>query len=384
MRTERSRGVTPTRVVSTVLACAVAAMPILTRTAGAVSTPDDKRGRAAAIIVDIAAILNRWEPIAIAAGAEPSIWREQFDTQLGLLPETWRARLAAVEVDDTDLRGSYRRFVQVFVDALANAWHNADARAGIAPKLGSSTNDQVFVPIAPCRIVDTRFAGGAIPAGATRNFWFYAEDPNWIWSSQGGVGGAASTSCPGTVLTTNGPLLGTFPPSAAMATISVVNASAAGNWIVWGGGGTAPTASALNWTGAGQVLANTTVIPWGGRTGTNPGGAVLDFAVRYNGPTGFADVIVDVVGYFTENRATALQCVSLFADATQCAPNSTCLSFPPACAAGYTQTATYCNAGGDQLSLIDIRQDRCFARNTDTVSSLALIGVARCCRVPGQ
>ena len=56
--------------------------------------------------------------------------------------------------------------------------------------------------------------------------------------------------------------------------------------MLCGGANPIPLASALNWTAPGDLLANTTVIPGGGRSGSGPGGAVKDFAVKYNGPSG--------------------------------------------------------------------------------------------------
>ena len=173
-----------------------------------------------------------------------------------------------------------------------------------SPKLASATSDQTFLPITPCRIVDTRIVGGPIAAGVTRNYYFYSTSAAYSWSSQGGAAGSAggaSGACPGTVFP-SGPA-----PSAAAVTVTVVAPSAAGNWIVWGGANPVPTISALNWN-AGNIAANTTVITGGGRFGTGSGGAIRDFAVRYNGPSGAADFVADVVGYFIENQATALQC----------------------------------------------------------------------------
>ena len=37
-------------------------------------------------------------------------------------------------------------------------------------QLGSNNKDLVFTPIDPCRIVDTRLAGGKVLAGTTRSF----------------------------------------------------------------------------------------------------------------------------------------------------------------------------------------------------------------------
>src|SRR5436305_7260753 len=44
------------------------------------------------------------------------------------------------------------------------------AATAAAPTLGDPQSDLIFVPVAPCRIIDTRLAGGAIGANATRAF----------------------------------------------------------------------------------------------------------------------------------------------------------------------------------------------------------------------
>lgn len=54
---------------------------------------------------------------------------------------------------------------------LLNATNAGALEGRIASRLlGETTNDLVFVPITPCRIIDTRLAGGQIAAGTTRAF----------------------------------------------------------------------------------------------------------------------------------------------------------------------------------------------------------------------
>jgi len=177
-----------------------------------------------------------------------------------------------------------------------------------------------------------------------------------------------------------------------MATVTVVNATAAGNWLIWGGAGNPAgvSSSALNW-GPGNVLANTTLLPSGGRTGSGAGGPVLDFAVKYNGPSGQADVIVDVVGYFVENTATALECVYLQAQGTgSIATGSQIIVNMPSCAAGYTKTGVGCNAGiSNDARLIQDSpsvSNRCNWVNYGAISLPGSFYTAEtvCCRIPGQ
>src|SRR5262245_16069200 len=45
-------------------------------------------------------VLNRWEPVAQAAGMYNSIWREQFQTQLGQMSADALVRLDNIKVDE--------------------------------------------------------------------------------------------------------------------------------------------------------------------------------------------------------------------------------------------------------------------------------------------
>jgi hypothetical protein len=200
----------------------------------------------------------------------------------------------------------------------------------------------VFSPIVPCRIVDTRNVGGMIAAGTTRNFYFYASSASFDWSTQGGAAGAASSTCPGTINPNGG------APSAAVVTVTVVSPSAAGNWIIWGGASPTPTISALNWN-AGDIAANTTIIQAGGRGGSGPGGTLKDFAVAYNGPSGSAHFIADVVGYLTENQAS-LSCASTPANSKGATGMSTVDA--PSCPSGTVLSGGNCSTTGTSTNLL--------------------------------
>jgi len=57
-------------------------------------------------------------------------------------------------------------------------------RLPLPKHIGDSRADLVYTPVTPCRIIDTRLAGGAIGAGTTRSFLVTGTD----LSSQGGSG----------------------------------------------------------------------------------------------------------------------------------------------------------------------------------------------------
>ena len=383
--------------VLSVCACGVASSSIAGENTGALVARTSESARAVATpessnpVMSANAILNRWEPLAVEAGAHSPAWREIFATQLTAMDASVLRSIDAVKPYAGDAKASYARFAQAVRAAEMQSF--GLAALGKSPtKLGSPTGDQVFVPIVPCRIVDTRNVGGPISAGTTRNFFFYSTGATEDWSGQGGIAGPTGTTCPGTIL----PNGGVYGPSAAVVTVTVVSPTAAGNWVIWGGASPIPTASALNWTGPGQILANTTVIPFGGRTGSGPGGAIEDFAVKYNGPSGSAQFVADVVGYLVENQATALDCyetpltstaVVLFSDqyfATFLAAN--------ACAAGWALTSGNCDRDTDTLDLeVDGYSGsfpqahwNCKFFNRSATEPGNIYASSICCRVPGR
>jgi hypothetical protein len=109
-----------------------------------------------------------------------------------------------------------------------------------------------------------------------------------------------------------------------------------------GGNGPPPNSSALNWS-AGQTLASTTVIPIGTRIlfGNE------DFRVLYDGPSGQADVVVDLLGYFVESTATPLQCVDATTDIM--IANGVRDFTSPSCPAGFTVTGGGVMTGTNDL-----------------------------------
>jgi hypothetical protein len=334
-------------------------------------------------------ILDRWHPVANDLREDVAVWRAQFGA---ILKRASMATLLAIDAMSTQGGSVNRSRVQLYRTAYAMAVTDAGEqvsrklRAAQGAKLGSPTKDLVFIGFTPCRIVDTRVSGQGISAQTQRNFYFYSDGTPASWgTSQGGDAGPTQTACPGTAFTSLGGTLGSVPPAAAVATVTAVNTTAAGNFVVWGGGppSSLPNTSALNWDHAGQVIANTTVIPWGGRTGGKQ-----DFAVRYNGPSGFSDVVIDVVGYFIENEATPLDCTTTTNSGT--VPintgSDTTLDYP-ACPAGYSRTGGYCNGGGGTgtsgMYVVETGPVACIFRNLGAQDRTGG-AVAQCCRVPGR
>jgi hypothetical protein len=231
--------------------------------------------------------------------------------------------------------------------------------------LGSPANDLVYTMITPCRIADTRVAGGKLAAGATRDF--IGNNPASNFAVQGGNAGS-DCGIPA-------------EPSAVVMGVTVVGTGGSGYVTVFPYGVSRPLAASMNYTGVNQILGNEIIVKQ-----TIAGAA--DFSIY---STNSAHLVIDVVGYFMAPVATGLDCVSV-ADPTPTlfAGNGDGVSVSAECPAGYTITGGECNIYPySQLSWIvtehiDITSYSCTAHNSSPGYLETLTAVARCCRVPGR
>jgi hypothetical protein len=141
--------------------------------------------------------------------------------------------------------------------------------AGGTPTWAGGPYDTFTVP--PCRIVDTRYVGGAIPASGSRNFAVAGTIPN-----QGG-----QTNC-GVPF---GPAKGVF------INVVAVEPSGPGYLTVHPWPSSLPLASTLNFS-AGQTIANGVLVPI---CDTDTVSCTFDFTVTM-GPAS-ANIVIDVTGY---------------------------------------------------------------------------------------
>jgi len=192
--------------------------------------------------------------------------------------------------------------------------------------LGASQADLVYTPITPCRIIDTRAAGGPIAGGFTRNFLVTGTN----LSLQGG----SSTGC--------GVPFG--PATAAVVNFVVVAPAGAGDLRQTPFGTPVPLASFLNYVNSGvpnDNTANGLVM-----TVCNPATTTctFDFTIQVDGNS--TDLVADVQGYFAAPVATAVQNVKVQATDLSIAAGTSATLVSPACPAGYTITG----GGGGFLS----------------------------------
>lgn len=233
------------------------------------------------------------------------------------------------------------------------------ATATVTPTLlGDITNDMVFTPVTPCRIVDTRLAGGAIAASTSRGFgvWGFSN-----YSSQGG----SATNCG----------LQSETPKAAVLNVTVVSPTIAGYATVYpANAASRPNTSSINYT-AGAIVNNTVVTPLG-TLGAND---VQIFTVAQ------AQYVVDVVGYYDAPHATPLA-VTTMTTVYAIAAGSSGGSFSPECPAGYALTGGGC--GTDATDGFVVRSQPvdthwwCYSH----AGAAATNGNAwaQCARVPGR
>ena len=210
----------------------------------------------------------------------------------------------------------------------------ATKAGGIAPdSLGNDDRDLVFTPVAPCRMLDTRFSNwpndnsasynglGNSPAIAGGRSLLIVGASIGSYQFQGGFGG----NCMPTASS----------PKAYLVSLNAINPSADGYFAAYADGAANPYPNSVStFYRAGQI--NTAFIIM------NSDSVPPTFSRVYT--TATTHITMDVVGFFEEPVATALDCVSVSGPVITVVANSggTNAPFGSCPAGGYRQTATYC------------------------------------------
>src|SRR6266567_1730106 len=144
--------------------------------------------------------------------------------------------------------------------------------------LGDTSDDLVYTPVVPCRIVDTRAGGGGV--------FLPGNQRDWLAHSPGGFAaqGGSATDCGIPVR-----------PVAIMANTTLANTVGGPEFFtLWPFNQARPNASTVNWWASAQQPANAEIVPL-----CTGGGCTADFSAFASGQT---NAIIDVLGYF--NRPT--------------------------------------------------------------------------------
>lgn len=233
--------------------------------------------------------------------------------------------------------------------------------------LGDASTDLVYVPIVPCRILDTRVAGGAFAAGETREFDVTSTSD---YSPQGG----SPTNCNGAGAA------GAF--AAAAISFTAVLPSGPGYLTAYPVGAARPLAATLDFN-ANEFGTVQTPVRLSQSSPAN------EFALYAHNAT---HVVADIVGYYIAPQATALQCTSTFVT-QNVAANSPFNFNIPACPVSYAVTGAGCRTPGfDEANWavngIYTNGSGALAANcsglNQTAGIITVEGTAQCCRVPGR
>ncbi len=288
--------------------------------------------------------------------------------------ENWRATLmnTLLVAHSSALRDIANSAKTVFdarsraAEAIAQGQQGTSVTANVSSALGSATDSLVYTPIAPCRFVDTRKAGGQIDT-----------TPRRFSSAVVAVAYGGDNGCF---------LPGLGEPAIAANVTLVAPATSAGYLAVRPANSTNVT-SWLNFNQSGPTVAvaNQGVIS----TAPDSKGYYAFDVFVVGGP---ADVVIDYFGYFSAAAPTALDCVNIPTTDVTLPPDSSGSYPATTCPAGYAVTAPACYnyndknvyVGGSGISNNTSGPGSsafCEFINRSTVSATASVG-ASCCRVP--
>jgi hypothetical protein len=229
--------------------------------------------------------------------------------------------------------------------------------------LGQNTQDLVFVPFTPCRIVDTTVAGGGIPSGVERTFNFRGSVAS---PAQGG-------DCDPYSLYTGSPF-----PAAIAANVNVLALTTAFSGLAYLAAYPTSGQPSTAWLTfiQGDIISNAGVMPITQSTG------LFKIFVSYG-----AHVKIDIFGVFLPPEATALTCVTTTETTISIANGATYDLDANACPGGTTKVSVSCRSSAYSNAYATVGNDAagsdCQGINTSGGQN-TIHAVARCCRIAGR
>ncbi|MEG3789982.1 hypothetical protein V1318_07600 [Lysobacter sp. CCNWLW3] len=313
--------------------------PVLSSTADAAG-----RGARGELVYQI---VKKWGPYV----------QETYRADIGAWSKEMGQSFAKAPMDSLQAAADARSF-----DAMnaALTGETLVSKADVQPTaLGDAATDLVFVPITPCRLFDTRLAGGPIPAFTVRSFDVTAVSD---YSFQGGH----ASNCNGVGAA------GSF--GAAVINFTVVFPAGPGHLITWPFGRPQPDTATLNFA-AGDVRGNLSTVA------LDQGASANELSVYTTAQT---HLVGDIVGYFINPGPLLLQCVDSGTTDTPVAAGATANSVAPACPSTHPmQTATNCQSSTWQMPFVFFSGGVCSAQN-NSAGAATLRSSRTCCRVVGS
>ncbi len=331
------------------------------RTHAGAATPAERGALARAYVL-------KWGPYVQKVYKVPvSVWAERMvPTFVGADAGNFRRALQrnTYEGASAELSGAGMKLSdEQVIDSMARASLAPQSMraANLTKALGAATSDLVYTPITPCRILDTRVAGGTIAGGFSRDFNAVVGGGG-NFSSQGG----SATDCGGVAA----------GQAAAVINVTAVTPAGAGFATVYPFGVTRPLASSVNYT-AGAVISNTVVTRLPNPL-TTKDFTIFTFAT--------SDFVADIVGYYAPPQATALDCATVSGTPTNVAAGAYASLPTLFCAANYTPVALSISAGENVLvadSYTAGNAGQIFVRSL-SANAQNVTAKLMCCRVPGR
>ncbi|MCC7327226.1 MAG: hypothetical protein IT521_10545 [Burkholderiales bacterium] len=316
------------------------------------------------------------------------VYREQLQFQFRSLSAAEQQKILA-SVREASAPGGIVDVVALLANATKvqaeQAVAETDAAAsaqssGVQPKLGVGSSDRVYIStVGPCRVADSRNGPGKLQPFTGRQLWVLDGSifGGYSWAAdQGGTGTSTTGNCVGSAFG-----LGTKPDS-VVAIVTAVNTVSTGAMQAWNGGTTLNGGAVVVWN-PGDRATNTTVIPTNRSIAAFPGSGTKRDIALYNNSGSPVDYVVDVVGYFIVNEATALDCTTLTSASIPIAAGAGISASSPACAAGFTRVVTTCFPAHYAVHLVGTSGNTCFFNNTGGGPS-SFTATSVCCRVPGR
>ena len=331
------------------------------RTHAGAATPAERGALARAYVL-------KWGPYVQKVYKVPvSVWAERMvPTFVGADAGNFRRALQrnTYEGASAELSGAGMKLSdEQVIDSMARASLAPPSMraANLTKALGAATSDLVYTPITPCRILDTRVAGGTIAGGFSRDFNAVVGGGG-NFSSQGG----SATDCGGVAA----------GQAAAVINVTAVTPTGAGFATVYPFGATRPLASSVNYT-AGAIVNNTVVTKLPNPL-TTKDFSIFTFAT--------SDFVADIVGYYAPPQATALDCATVSGTPTNVAAGAYASLPTLFCAANYTPVALSISAGENVLvadSYTAGNAGQIFVRSL-SANAQNVTAKLMCCRVPGR
>lgn len=263
---------------------------------------------------------------------------------------------------DTLQKAANAKTFDAMNDALLVKSASSNMQA-IAPQLiGDLSSDLVYVPITPCRIFDTRLAGGLIATNTSRGFDVTAVSD---YSFQGG----AANNCGGAGAA------GSF--AAAVINFTVVAPPGPGYITAYPFLAARPQAATVNYA-AGEVRGNNAIVQ------LDQGASANEINVYAASAT---HVVGDITGYFITPQATPLDCTETVSADFVINGGGSGTGSSPVCPAGYAITGGSCSSSsfaGRVVSTITLTSSHFCAWTNEGGGAMDGVAHARCCRTPGR